>query len=63
MLKVSIFNAQTWAKKITENSRNIHGKFTEEFTAKFTEEFTAKFTDQTLQKIHGEGLQKIHGKA
>ena len=50
MLKVSIFNAQTWAKKITENSRNIHGKFTEEFTAKFTE--------YLLQKIHGSNFAK-----
>ena len=50
MLKVSIFNAQTWDKKITENSRNIHGKFTEEFTAKFTECF--------LQKNHGSKFAK-----
>ena len=39
MLKVSMFNAHTWDKQITENSRNIHGKFTEEFTAKFTAYF------------------------
>ena len=62
MLKVSIFNAQTWDKKITENSGNIHGKFTEEFTAKFTEyvlqqksriKFCKKITVRFCKKITG----------
>ena len=63
MLKVSIFNAQTWDKKFTENSRNIHGKFTEEFTAKFTEYFLQNNHGSNFATKRGEVLQTNHGKA